>query len=305
MASERENYFLGHSEKPMSKYAIMGITGRVGRAAAEQLQAAGAGIRAVVRNEAGAALWRDREAEIAIAALDDPTSLQVAFSDVDGVFIMTPTWFEAQDMYAENARALAALGRALRELSPTKVVLLSSIGAHRSRGTGAIIKLHEMERAFADLPSVTSIRAAWFMENFAGLVSSVRDTGVLPSMLAPLDRAIPMIATADIGRKVAEALHHDWSGQRVIELEGPHRYSPNDVAAAFAAVLGREVEARILPSTEWRSTYLSWGLTPVAAAAMTEMLNAFNTGWIMYEKGEAETTHSATPLEAVLSQMIR
>jgi NAD(P)H dehydrogenase (quinone) len=50
------------------------------------------------------------------------------------------------------------------------------------------MKLHDTEVAFADLPSVTSIRAGWFMENFAGLVSAVRDTGVLPSMLARLDR---------------------------------------------------------------------------------------------------------------------
>jgi hypothetical protein len=35
---------------------------------------------------------------------------QVAFDGVDGVFIMTPTWFAAQDMFAENAKALTALG---------------------------------------------------------------------------------------------------------------------------------------------------------------------------------------------------
>jgi NAD(P)H dehydrogenase (quinone) len=128
---------------------------------------------------------------------------------------------------------------------------------------------------------------------------------VLPSMLAPLDREVPMIATVDIGRTVAEVLQKEWSGQRVIELEGPRRYTPNDVAAAFAAALDRDVEAKVLPSTEWRAAFLSWGLTPRSAAAMAEMLNGFNTGWIAYEKGEAETTHCATPLEAVLSELTR
>jgi NAD(P)H dehydrogenase (quinone) len=89
----------------------------------------------------------------------------------------------------------------------------------------------------------------------------------------------------------------------VIELEGPRRYAPHDVATAFAAVLGRDVEAKVLPSTEWRATYLSWGLTPRTAAAMAEMLNGFNTGWIAYEKGDADTTHSAMPLETVLSKL--
>jgi NAD(P)H dehydrogenase (quinone) len=289
----------------MPTYAIVGITGQVGRIAAEQLLADGAGIRAVVRSKANGVSWRERGAEVAIATLNDAAGLQAAFDGVDGVFIMTPTWFQAQDMFAENARALTALGRALRAISSTKVVLLSSIGAHRQHGTGAIMKLHDMEVAFADLRSVTSIRAGWFMENFAGLASSVRDRGVLPSMLAPLDREVPMIATIDVGRTVAEVLQKEWSGQRVIELEGPRRYAPNDVAAAFGAVLDRDVEARVLPPTEWRSTYLSWGLTPRSAAAMAEMLQGFNTGWIAYEKGEADTTHGATPLEAVLSKRSR
>ena len=289
----------------MPTYAIVGISGQVGRAAAEQLLDDGAGIRAVVRSEANATIWRDRGAEVAITALDDAAGLQAAFDGVDGVFIMTPTWFGAQDMFAENTKALTALGQALRAASSTKVALLSSIGAHRQHGTGAILKLHDMEAAFTDLPSVTSIRAGWFMENFAGLVSVVRESGVLPSMLAPLEREVPMIATVDIGRTVAEVLQSAWGGQRVIELEGPRRYAPNDVAAAFAAVLARDVEARVLPSTQWRATYLSWGLTPRSAAAMVDMLNGFNTGWIAYEKGEAETTHCTTSLDAVLSELIR
>jgi NAD(P)H dehydrogenase (quinone) len=137
------------------------------------------------------------------------------------------------------------------------------------------------------------------------LISLVRDTGVLPSMLAPLDREVPMIATVDIGSTVAEVLQKEWSGQRVIELEGPRSYAPNDVAAAFAAVLDRDVEAKVLPSTEWYSTYPSWGLTPRSTAAMAEMLQGFNTGWIAYEKGEADTAHGTTPLETVLSKPSR
>jgi nucleoside-diphosphate-sugar epimerase len=45
-------------------YAIMGITGRVGGAIAENLLAQGEQIRAIVRNPEKAARWRDRGAEI-------------------------------------------------------------------------------------------------------------------------------------------------------------------------------------------------------------------------------------------------
>jgi NAD(P)H dehydrogenase (quinone) len=289
----------------MSTYAILGITGHVGSTAAERLLADGAHIRAIVRSEAKAKPWRDRGAETALATLDDPVALRAAFDGVDGVFIMTPTWFEAEDMFAENTKALTALGQALKAVPRTKVVLLSSIGAHRPHGTGAIMKLHDMELAFAGVPSVTSLRAGWFMENFAGMIPHARETGVLPSMLAPLDRAVPMVATADIGRTVADILQQDWSGQRVIELEGPRRYAPHDVAAAFSTVLQRPVEAQVLPPAEWHSVFLSWGLTRRSAEAMAEMLNGFNGGWIAYEKSEAETARGATPLEAVLAELAR
>lgn len=56
----------------------------------------------------------------------------------------------------------------------------------------------------------------------------------------------------------------------MIELEGPRRYAPNVVAAAFAAVLDHDVEAKVLPWAEWCELYLSWGLTPRSAAAMVE-----------------------------------
>jgi NAD(P)H dehydrogenase (quinone) len=161
-----------------------------------------------------------------------------------------------------------------------------------------------METAFNDLPAVTSIRAAWFMENFAGLIPRVRETGVLPSMLTPLERPVPMVATADIGEKAAEVLAAAWSGQRIIELEGPRRYAPKDVATAFAKVLCRSVEAQILPEMEWRPTCRSWGLTPRSSEAMVEMLAGFNSGLIAYPTPETATVHGPTSLETVLAQRV-
>jgi NAD(P)H dehydrogenase (quinone) len=288
----------------MAVYTIMGITGNVGTTAATKLLADGSEVRAIVRREEKAAAWRARGAQVVVGNPYDGDTLKTAFDGVDGIFIMTPTWFESEDMFAENTAALKALNEALRAVPPTKVVLLSSIGAQHSHGTGAILKLHHMERAFADLPAVTSIRAGWFMENYAGLITSVRETGVLPSMLNPLDREVPMIATADIGTTVAAVLQADWRGQRIVELEGPRRYSPHDIAAALATVLGRPVTAQVQPETQWLSTYRSWGLTSRSADAMAEMLNGFNTGWIVFERPATETTRGGTSLETALAGMI-
>jgi uncharacterized protein YbjT (DUF2867 family) len=76
------------------------------------------------------------------------------------------------------------------------------------------------------------------MENAAWDVAPARGKGVIPSFLQPLDKKVPMVATADVGRVGAEMLQETWSGWR-IELEGPRRVTPNEIAAAFAKVLGR------------------------------------------------------------------
>jgi NAD(P)H dehydrogenase (quinone) len=289
----------------MPLFAITGITGHVGGAAARRLLARGARVRAVVRKEGeSTAAWREQGAESAVAALGDAGTLQRAFDATDGVFVMMPTWFENTDMFAENIRAVEALGQALRAAQPGRIVLLSSIGAQHAAGTGAILKLHHMEQAFADLAGVVSVRAGWFMENYAGLIPSVRATGVLPSMLAPLSRAHPMVATQDIGAVVADLLLDPARGRSVAELEGPRRYAPHEIADAFSKTLGRPVKAQILPPSDWLGTYAEWGLTPRSAEAMSEMLVGFNSGHIDFEGSQAETMHGPTTLEQVLAGLV-
>jgi NAD(P)H dehydrogenase (quinone) len=39
--------------------------------------------------------------------------------------------------------------------------------------------------------------------------------------LQPLDRAVPMVSTDDVGRAAAALLQERWEGKRVVELEGP------------------------------------------------------------------------------------
>jgi NAD(P)H dehydrogenase (quinone) len=283
----------------MPLFAITGITGQVGGAAARRLLTAGASVRGVVRDAARGAPWREAGARVAVANLDDASALAAAFDGADGVFIMTPSWGGSRDMFARNIRAIDALGVALRAVRPPRIVLLSSIGAQHPAGTGAILKLHRMEQAFAGIAGVVSVRAGWFMENYAGLIPQVWASGVLPSMLAPLDRAQPMVATQDIGEAVATLLLSPEGGPSVIELEGPRRYAPNDVATAFAEVLGRPVTAEILPPSRWPAIYAQRGLTPRSAEAMAEMLAGFNSGHIAFET--ADTVCSRTSLEAVLA----
>ena len=139
------------------------------------------------------------------------------------------------------------------------------------------------------------------MENAAWDVESAR-AGVIRSFLQPLDHAIPMVATADIAEVAAELLNETWSGVRIVELEGPQRYSANDIAAGFTLALGRAVRAEAVPRDTWESLFRSQGMkNPMPRM---RMIDGFNEGWIDFELGAAKSRKGTTRLESVLESLV-
>jgi uncharacterized protein YbjT (DUF2867 family) len=287
-------------------YAITGITGHVGSAAANILLNNNQQIRAVLRNERKAQQWLTKGAEVTITELHDEQALEAAFKGTDGVFIMTPPLFESADPMADHDLMLAALTLAIEKAKPGKVVYLSSIGAHLPAGTGAIKKLYDMEQLFQKLSVPTvGIRAGWFMENFAGGISPAKQSGQLDSFLNPTDMLIPMIATKDIGKLAAELLQQTWTGHRIIELEGPCQYSAADVAAILSGRLNQSIQVKAISADDYEAVYRSFGASPKASALMAEMTNGFNSGHIVFEKNGHEHVTGETLLEDALSIYIR
>ena len=284
-------------------FAITGITGRVGGATARALQTNGYRVRAVVRDRAKAAPWKISGAEVALADFTSPAALQDAFTGVEGVFVMIPPEFDPAPFYPE-ARAIAtALRQALEAAAPPRIVCLSSVGAQHAAGLGLITQLFILERELRRLPMPRAfLRPAWFMENALADIASASATGVIPSYLSPLDCAIPMVATADVGAAAADVLTQRWDGIRTIEIEGPRSYAPNDVAAALADLLERPVRAEVVARKTWEARFRAQGHTN--PAPRIKMLDGFNSGWIAFQDQPAERMTGNTRLEAVLRPMI-
>ena len=125
---------------------------------------------------------------------------------------------------------------------------------------------------------------------------------VFPSFLQPLDKPVPMVATADIGRVAAELIQTTWSGRSVVELEGPHRVNPEEIAATFADLLGRPVRTEAVPRETWESLFQSQGMKN--PAPRIQMLDGFNEGWIEFESGEAGSRKGKVELRTVLQRLI-
>jgi uncharacterized protein YbjT (DUF2867 family) len=140
---------------------------------------------------------------------------------------------------------------------------------------------HLMEEALGGLPFPTAfVRAGSFLENYARGLDTAAATGVFHSMWMPTDRAVPMVATQDIGQEVARLLTRVWTGRKVVEIGSP--VSPDDLARAMSEVLGRPVTARAVPREQWTATLEAQGFPPGTTGLYEEMVDAFNSGWIHF-----------------------
>ena len=285
-------------------YAIMGITGKVGGAVAENLLAQGRQIRAIVRNPERAARWRDRGAEIAVADVEDSNALASAFEGTDGVFLMVPPNFAPAPGFPETRKTLASYHAALAKSLPKKAVYLSSIGAEQASGLGLITSSHLLEQTLGDLPIVHAfLRAGWFMENHAWDVTTAQSEGKFFSNLYPLHRKFSLVATADIGKAGADVLCQEWTGTRRIEVAGPEQYSPNDIAQALSAALGRTVEAVAVPREKWTEFFVGQGMPEGRTEPRAEMVDGFNSGWIHFSVPGTEHITGTTGLTSAIAKL--
>ncbi|MBW8727978.1 MAG: NmrA family NAD(P)-binding protein [Inquilinus limosus] len=288
-------------------YVVTGVTGRTGAATAQALIEAGERVRVVVRDAAKGESWARKGAEVAVADLADVPALSDALSGANGAYLLVPPYYAEAAPIARGQALAGAIAEAVTVARLPKLAALSSIGADLPEGTGLILVNRAIEQHLAATgTAATFLRAAYFMENWAGVAGVAAAQGVLPSFLAPLDRAIPMVATADIGHAAAEALREDWTGIRTIGLEGPAGYSPNDVAAAFARALGRPVQAVAVPEADWPAALSQAGLSPDAVDGFVELNRAVNSGHVDFAADPAAGhRRGRTPIDTVVAALVK
>jgi len=283
-------------------YTIMGVTGKVGGAAARALLAEGRQLRVVVRDRAKGERWAARGCEIAVADLDNADALAAAFRGAEAAFVMLPPIFDPSPGLPEAGALIATLCEALRNGAPKRVVALSTIGADAEQ-PNLLSQLGLLERSLSTLPlPVAFLRAAWFMENAALDVADARDMGLIASYLQPLDRAVPMVATVDIGRRIAELLGESWSGVRIEEIEAARRVTPNAIAAAFAKALGKPVKAAAVPREKWETIFRGQGMAN--PLPRMQMIDGFNEGWIEFRDKGALARKGAVSIDEVVTALV-
>ena len=133
-------------------------------------------------------------------------------------------------------------------------------------------------------------------------MAQAREHGVISCFLQPLERAIPMVATEDVGRVAAELLLQDWAGQRVVELEGPEWVSQHAIAAELSKALHRPVRAQAVARENWGAIFRDQGMRdPIPRI---QMLDGFNEGWITFEGNGTTRVKGTVSLADVVRRLV-
>ncbi len=278
-------------------YLLMGITGNVGGAAADRLLSQGKQVRALVRDRKKAAAWADRGVDLVDGDWNDTASLAGALQGVEGAYLMMPPSMTPSKGFPEAQAVAASYAAALKQAPPPKVVALSSMGSEQSSGLGLITSTHLLERALEEFTfPIAFVRAGSFYENYLFGLQAGKG-GTLPNFYAPTDRAVPMVATVDIGAEVAKLLTSEWEGRRVIELGS--MLSPDGLAGELGAVLGQEVKALAIPREAWQDALVGMGFPRESTWAYEEMVEGLNSGHIHFGVPGTEHVEGSTSAREV------
>jgi uncharacterized protein YbjT (DUF2867 family) len=284
-------------------YVIAGVTGHTGKVVAETLQAKGYPIRVIVRDERKGAPWKERGADVARASLDDEAALARAMSGAGGAYVLLPPDPATADFFGSRSRMTDAIGRAAVAAGLPHLVFLSSIGAHVPKGHGPIGVTYQAERSFEKLGTGTTfVRAAYFLENYGGVLPVAQREGILPSFL-PADFSHAVVTTADIGRTAAQALLDGPRGRRVIELSGPADVTPADIAAVLTELPAHPVRAVEAPLEAVVPTFMSFGMSRHMSEIYREMFAGFIDGSVAWE-GKGDRVRGAIGVKEGLGAMI-
>jgi uncharacterized protein YbjT (DUF2867 family) len=283
-------------------YVVFGASGNTGKVVADTLLSQNKPVRVVVRDEAKGAAWKAKGAEVAVARVEDAAATANALRGATGAYLLLPPDYASNDNIGDKKKQIGTLVDAITASGIKHIVLLSSVGAQHADGTGPIKSLFEAERRFNAIAglAVTSLRAPYFMENFASSLGPVQSDGVLYAMF---EKKIPMIATKDIGLAAAKLLVEGATKSDVVELHGPALYNPTDAAALLAKILSRDVNVFLVPAAGRVPALTGAGLTPDLAALFAEMNAGVDAGLVAFEGGTREAK-GATTLDQVLRALL-
>ena len=280
-------------------FAVAGVSGHTGAATAEALLKQGQKVRVLVRDAAQGEPWLRRHAEVAVVDLHDADQMAAAVKGLSGAYLLLPPVPADQDVLLVQGTMLSQFVKALKRSTLKHLTFLSSAGAQHPAGTGPVLALHRAEKALAGIvPSVTFLRPSYFLENWGAQLLQSLETGTL-THFGHVHPKFNQVCARDIGEAAAKVMIDSVPGTRVVEVTGREPWSVEDLAIAFASLLGQPIKAVELPVESAKDALEKAGMIPSTAALYAELYHGLTRGLFQFAHAHQIVRGTTTLIDAL------
>lgn len=250
---------------------VTGATGTNGTEIVKLLSAAGAQVRALVRNRAKAAAIEGPGVEIVEGDFDKPETLEAALQGVEKALLLTPIALNMVELHKNFIEAAKRVG--------TKhIVKFSAFGADPNSPI-MLGKWHgESEKLLEESGiAYTHLQPNGFMQNLLAFGQSIATQGTFFQPAA--DAKISNVDTRDISAVAAQVLLEEGHEGKTYLITGPEALTFYEVADKLSAVVGKKVTYVDVSPEDFKTSLLAWGQPEWLADALNELYGIYRAGY--------------------------
>lgn len=266
---------------------LTGSLGHIGKPLAKKLLAKGHAVTVTSSKTERKTQIEAIGAKAAIGSITDADFLSATFQGADIVYLMEPpaNYFDhGADPEAYWLNIAKSYRQAVEQSGVTRLVHLSSIGAHTNKGVGMLATHHQVENILNDLPGTVSIktmRPVGFYYNMFAFIPAIKQANAIIQNYGGNEKE-PWVSPLDIADVIAEEIEKPFNG-RTVRYIASDEASPNEVATVLGEAIGKkDLTWLAIPDEQFQAGLLNAGFNPQAAKGLTEM-NAGRRSGVLYE----------------------
>lgn len=297
------------------KVVLTGSLGHISKPLARELTAKGHSITMISSKADKQQEIENLGAKAAIGTINDPDFLATTFKGADIVYTMTPpaNFFDPNlDMIAHFSQLANNFKQAILQAGVTKVIHLSTIGAHTNKGNGMLAYGYEIESILNTLPDAVSIkvmRPVGFYYNMFAFIPAIKNAGNIFQNYGGDELKEPWVSPSDIAETIAEEIEKPFNG-RTIRYIASDEVSPNETAKILGKAIGKaDLKWIVISDEDFITNLVRIGFSQQAAEGLAAM-NAGRMSGVLYEDyhqhkprlGKVKLTDFAKEFAAVFNQ---
>ena len=250
---------------------IIGGTGQVGQLLVKQLQDTHVPFRVLTHNAASKEKLETQGISAVVGDYTQPQQLGPLFTDVERVFLLTPS--SPLQTHIEQTLIDAAKAAGVQS-----IVKLSMLAAD-SEPALPLLRWHAESEAYLKASGLqyAILRSNAMMQNFAR-VDRATIAGQSALYATAGQGKISFIDASDLAEVVVKALTTDHLLGKTYELTGAEAFSYPEVAAKFTHLLARPIEYVNLPDEAWRGAMISAGVPDWYADGLLGLYDFYRQG---------------------------